>query len=96
VPLRPSWWNSGEHSKEEVAAMVGQATSAAWEMSALQDLPITRIEVNRHGFVFHVLRGNRKAVRLDGTIVEPADVDKQLGILRGRIEALGRFHGQRA
>lgn len=94
VPFRPSWWNSGDHSKAEVATMVGRAVSTAWEMSANHELPVGKVEVNRVGFVFHVVRNHVE--RYDGKMHPPVDVDKQLGVLRGRIEALGRFHGQRA
>lgn len=93
APIRPSWWNKGDHDRDEVAVMVGRAVQAAWEMSAGQDLPIKRIEVNRRGLVVHVLRDGHRAVRLDGSTVGQADVDRQLGLLRGAIEALGRFHG---
>jgi hypothetical protein len=93
VPIRPSWWNDGNHHPDEMAVMVGKAVGAAWEMSAGHDLPIARIEVNRRGLVVHVLRDGHRVVRLDGTTVGQADVARQLGLLRGRIDALGRFHG---
>ena len=91
VPIRPSWWNKGDHDRDEVAVMVGMAVQSAWAMSARQDLPIRRIEVNRRGIVLHVLRS---AARADGTVIDRGDTDKQLGLLRGRIDALGRFHEQ--
>lgn len=93
----PCWWNAGDFTHEQVASMVGKAVAFAYEASAQHDPSIKHIGVDRHGIHVKALMRKLSMPRNGVSVVEDAPdgwLEDCIERLRGRMDALGRFHGQ--
>lgn len=100
----PCWWRSQDHTRDEMAEMVGKAVAFAWQASYQHDPSIREVSVRNDGIHLTVLVRKLEPTRSPGvySAVSPPDgwvqervyvLKGRIDALKGRIDALGIFHG---